>query len=82
MPMSYNRRVISFASYKNWYNSLRIVHSLFLLLVFSGVNTDLKLCISFKTDHFRAIAHFMLYSIFYGQQAMILLVYIPEVSSS
>ena len=59
MPM-----VISFASHKNWYIFLRIVHSLFSLQVLSGVNADLKLCILFKTNHFRAIPHFMLYSIF------------------
>ena len=56
--------VISSAIYENWYIFLRIVHSLFSLLVFSGVSTDLKLCILFKTDHFRAIPQFMLYSIF------------------
>ena len=82
MPMSYNRKVLSLASYKNWYIFLRIVQSLFSLLVLFGVNTDLKLCILFKTDRIRAIPHYMLYSMFYGQQAMILLVYLPEVSIS
>ena len=70
-------------SYNRTYIFLQIVHSLFSLLVLSGVNADLKLCILFKANHFRAIPHFMLYSIFLWTTGDdIASEYIPEVSSS